>query len=190
MKRPMSIQGVGEGSQKCEWTATIPAAVRTAVPPTALSNTTGEPTDIGTRLMKFEAPVVEGSGTDLPGLIGLLSIEGKRGVIETGAPQFMTFPGPGGYKIDWAPGAIHLPLTKAPSGHLCVITDRYDELESQTGGVVAREVSLLSELSELETPISSTPTSSSSTSYRSAGPLARGVAARVSTSGHDHGLPS
>ena len=56
---------------------------------------------------------------------------------------FLTFPGPGGYKIVWEPGALHLPLSKAPSGHLCLELDHYDRLES-LGGVPTKEMILLS----------------------------------------------
>ena len=55
----------------------------------------------------------------------------------------MTFPGPGGYKIVWEPGALHLPLSKAPSGHLCLELDHYDRLEN-LGGVPTKEMTPLS----------------------------------------------
>ncbi len=72
----------------------------------------------------------------MPGLLGLRTIEANHGVIETaGGRAFMTFPGPGGYTISWAPGAMHMPLVKATSGHLCVELDHYDKLPTTTGGV-------------------------------------------------------
>lgn len=40
----------------------------------------------------------------------------------------MTLPGPGGYEITWAPGAVRLPLEPAPSGHLILPTDAYDKI--------------------------------------------------------------
>jgi hypothetical protein len=133
--------------------------VRTAIPPTAVSNTTGEVMDTSARLMQFEAPIVTGSGHGLPALLGLRSIESKRGVLETGEPAFLTFPGPGGYKVVWEPGAIHLPLVRAPSGHLCVVFDRYAEVDSSVGGIPQKEVTLLA---ELDTATPGAPSSSAS----------------------------
>ena len=33
----------------------------------------------------------------------------------------------------WEPGALHLPLTKAPSGHLCLKLDHFDRLDDEAG---------------------------------------------------------
>eukprot|EP00974_Lingulodinium_polyedra_P120480 11175184-Lingulodinium_polyedra.AAC.1 len=41
--------------------------------------------------------------------------------------EMLVFPGPGGYKIEWAPGAKILPMTSAPSEHLVVPCDHYDK---------------------------------------------------------------
>ncbi len=87
----------------------------------------------------------EGSGSPLPGLLGLRAIERNNGVIETIQGQaFLTFPGPGGYKIIWEPGALHMPLTKAASGHLCLELDHYDKLPTNTtGGIQERNTRIL-----------------------------------------------
>ena len=42
--------------------------------------------------------------------------------------EFLAFPGPGGYKIEWSPGTRLLPMTTAPSGHLVVPCDHFDGL--------------------------------------------------------------
>ena len=95
--------------------------------------------------MRVEAPVCGGSGAELPGLLGLRTIEEKRGVIETSLGQaYLTFPGPGGYTVNWAPGAVHLPLSKAPSGHLCVELDHYEHLVDDPAVPPARQITLLS----------------------------------------------
>ena len=120
----------------------MPIAVRTRTPATAISppgTFQGAPnfeyrTTDSCRLLRVEAPVCSGRGSNLPGLLGLRAIEERRGVIETTPDQaFLTFPGPGGYHIIWEPGALHLPLTKAPSGHLCVELDHWDWLDDEAG---------------------------------------------------------
>ena len=42
--------------------------------------------------------------------------------------QMMAFPGPGGYKIEWSPGTKLLPLVPAPSGHLVIPCDNFEEV--------------------------------------------------------------
>ena len=142
MTWPLHIHGVGEGGQVCNWSANMPIAVRTRTPATAISppgTFQGAPnfeyrTTDSCRLLRVEAPVCSGRGSHLPGLLGLRTIEERRGVIETTPDQaFLTFPGPEGYHIIWEPGALHLPLTNAPSGHLCVELDHFDRLDDEAG---------------------------------------------------------
>ncbi len=79
----------------------MPAAVRIKTPPTA-SSTGGDEPEIA-KLVRVESPVSEGTGSGLPGLLGLRTIERNNGVIETCNGQaFLTFPGPCGYRIEWA----------------------------------------------------------------------------------------
>ena len=42
--------------------------------------------------------------------------------------EFLAFPGPGGYKIEWSPGTRLLPMTTSPSGHLVVHCDHVDRV--------------------------------------------------------------
>ena len=91
---------------------------------------------------QFEAPTVEGEGSDLPALMGLKSISGKKGVIETEpGKERLSFPGPGGYKIEWSPGTRHFPLKSAPSGHLVVPLGDFSRINPSPGGV-AEEVTV------------------------------------------------
>ena len=95
-------------------------------------------------MVHIESPVAEGTGSSLPGLLGLRTIEKNNGVIETiNGQAFLTFPGPGGYKIVWEPGALHMPLVKAPPGHLCLELDHYDKLSTTTGGVPDKSTIIL-----------------------------------------------
>ena len=134
--QPLFIHGVGQGSQRCDYEINLAAAIRIATPPTATGYSRQEPEQESAKLVRITSPICGGTGQDLPGLLGLRTIEANNGVIETaGGRAFMTFPGPGGYEIKWAPGAMHIPLEKAATGHLCVELDHYDKLPTDTGGV-------------------------------------------------------
>ena len=87
----------------------------------------------------FEVPTLEGeSGKDVPALLGLRSMRSKDAVLEM-APgrERLTFPGPGGYTINWPPGTEHFPLEVAPSGHYVIPGDSYEKCQDvEQGGVV------------------------------------------------------
>ena len=82
---------------------------------------------------KFTAPIVSGPGKDLPGLLGLRSLEGQRAIIDTGNRELIP-PGNGKVTIDAPPGSIRIPLVKAPSGQLVMVVDDYERLVAATGG--------------------------------------------------------
>ena len=90
-------------------------------------------------------------------------IERNNGVIKTIQGQaFLTFPEPGGCKIIWEPGALHMLLTKAASGHLCLEVDHYDKIPSGTQGGIADSSTrvLYSGQSSNDSSSSSTPATS------------------------------
>ncbi|CAE8636589.1 unnamed protein product [Polarella glacialis] len=121
MTRPLQIQGVGNGVQSAKWQTELPIAV---------PNTDGTAT-----LHRFETPTVEGSGEDLPALLGLRSIRSKQGVLETAeGKERLSFPGPGGYSIEWSPGTLHFDLEVAPSGHYVIPCDSFDLLPNTAAG--------------------------------------------------------
>ena len=80
-------------------------------------------------LHEAQVNVVEGSGADLPCLLGLDSMTRNNCVIllQEGK-EMLCFPGDKGYFIEWSPGSHLLPLSKAPSGHLVVPCDRFADL--------------------------------------------------------------
>jgi len=120
LERPLAIQGVGNGSQKCEWQITCPIAV--------------PHTDGASHQHKVTAPIVEGSGEELPGLLGLRSLEHERAILDCGN-RMLHFVGPGGAQITLPPGSISIPLQKAPSGHLVMIIDAYEHVQGVQGGL-------------------------------------------------------
>ena len=163
MQQPIDVAGVGDGTQRANWLASLPIAV---------------PNPDGSAVLHtFESPILsQGSGANLPGLLGLRSLRAKRSVLEmTAGRELLTFPGPGGYTINWSPGTIHIPLSTAPSGHLVIVCDAYNQLANRSGGIVPRSLTLHANtnsevIDDDEGPISTTPplgqtgASSSSTS--------------------------
>ena len=99
---------------------------------------TGEATlfDYETPLIDKDPKVPHDTGHQLPLIVGLRSLKGKRAVLELeDEKEMMTFPGPGGYTINWSPGTVRMPMTKAMSGHLMVGCANYDQLPQKAGGV-------------------------------------------------------
>ena len=129
MAQPLRIQGVGNGSQQCEWEMHCPIAV----------DQTGD----GAKKHTFTAPVVQGTGKDLPGLLGLRSLEQQRAILDTGNKELI-LPGPGDVEITLPPGSVRVPLEKAPSGHLVMVVDDYQKIVQRTGGVESKVTHLLS----------------------------------------------
>ena len=112
MERPLSIQGVGSGTQQCTH------EIRT---PIAITDATGQ-----TTVHSWTAPIVRESGAGLPGLLGLRSLESMRAVLDMGH-QELILPGRGDTEIVWPSGTVRLPLHRAPSGHLVLVIDDFRE---------------------------------------------------------------
>ena len=49
--------------------------------------------------------------------------------------EYLTFPGPGGYQIEWSPGTRRYKLERAPSGHLILPCDAFHEVKPTKGGL-------------------------------------------------------
>ena len=114
---PLHVAGVGNGVQTCNWELCIEAAVPTE---------NGPP-----ELLTWKAPIVEGAGEDLPGLLGMDSLKLNRAIIDIEGKRLI-YPGAG--KIEWKfpPGTRVIPLVDSPSGHLCVPIDCYDGIVTPT----------------------------------------------------------
>jgi hypothetical protein len=111
----LHVNGVGSDAAVCDWEAVTPIAVKFA--------------DQAATQETYRANIAEGCGANLPAIFGAVSMEEKDTVlILRKGKQLMAFPGPGGYKIEWSPGTRLLPMVAAPSGHLVVPCDRFDEL--------------------------------------------------------------
>ena len=129
LPKPLRIQGVGNGHQECTHALRIPIAV---------------PDGQGRAFIHtLEAPIVGGTGKDLPGLLGLKTIESLKGLVDTGGRKLI-LPGPEG-SLD-SPGTTKLPLEKAPSGHLVLVVDAYELVHPPKGGLVDSSLTLHSHL--------------------------------------------
>ena len=135
MNTPLRIHGVGSGTNKGEWEVRTPIAVPVL----------NENDELTTELFDFECPSIEGSGEDLPLILGLKSMTEKSGVLEMGkGKRMLTFPGPGGYEIKWAPGAVRIPLHDAMSTHSMIPCEHFDQLKQKkpAGGMPARKMTV------------------------------------------------
>ena len=124
---PLHVAGVGDGSQTCKFKMQCPVAIPTG--DTAL-------------LHNLNATIVEGTGEDLPGLLGLETLENRRAILDMGKRQLI-FPGAGEITYQLPPGSTVIPLEKAPSGHLCMVVDTYNKLSPPSSGGVKRPVPTL-----------------------------------------------
>jgi hypothetical protein len=119
---PLDVAGVGKGTNSAEWEVHIPIAI-------------DEQGD-GTKMSEFRAPSVGGPGKALPALLGLRSMSRQGGVLEMAeGREYLTFPGPGGYQVEWSPGTRRYKLERAISGHLILPCDAFDRVSQKQGGL-------------------------------------------------------
>ena len=125
MNNPLTVSGVGHGTQSAEWRTTVPVCVRDL--------------DSGEILMSdYTAPTIPNA--DTPGLLGLASIMRMRGIVDTFSdPPLLISVGEGGYKLDLSPGSRRFALRRAPSGHLMLPISLYKEFREQGSTEQRRE---------------------------------------------------
>ena len=156
MTTPLQIQGVGDGTQECRWQISCPIAVPYA--------------DGRARLHRVTAPVVTGTGANLPGLLGLKSLEQERSIIDIGN-KMLYFPGPGDVRLELPPGTAAVPLVKAPSGHLVVVIDSYEAVDARRGGVPEASLQLHARpVDDSTTATNTTPTTTTKGTTATRGP--------------------
>ena len=126
MVKPLQVAGVGNGSQEANFRIRLPVAISTTQ---------------GSELHEITSPIVEGSGANLPGLLGLDSLKRNRALLDMDSNKLI-FPGPGEITYELPPGSKVIPLVTAPSGHLVLVTDAYGELSEEQGGVVDSKLTL------------------------------------------------
>ena len=125
----MVVNGVGQGSQEANYKVVCPIAVPHA--------------DGKTYIHQITSPIVEGTGSNLPGLLGLRTLQHERAILDMGR-QELIFPGQGEVKFELPPGSMRIPLKKAPSGHLVMVIDDYEKVAERRGGLPHASLQLLS----------------------------------------------
>ena len=115
--KPLLVGGVGKGTQQCTHDGTLPIAL--------------QPTDgaAAAVLGTYTTPIINGP-SNVTGILGLLAIRGRQGIIDTGNNK-LHFPGPGGAQIQLSPGSETYDLIDAPSGHLLIPCCHYDKLKQK-----------------------------------------------------------
>ena len=111
-KKPMTVGGVGHGTQSCAWDCMLPIA------PCRADGSYCEAT--------FEAPTIEGS--ECPALWGLRSLIEHRAILDC-AGRVLHLQGPTGEaEITLPPGSESYQLEQSPSGHLLLPVSDYKNL--------------------------------------------------------------
>ena len=119
LANPLQVQGVGHGSQRAEYAVTMPVGFgcrQDGVETIARHH--------------FEAPVITQGGRHLPALLGLKSLREKSAVLVMGQGEedlLLILPGEQGMNLQPSPGSVIYPLTTAPSGHLLLRCDRFEQ---------------------------------------------------------------
>ena len=144
MPVPLNVSGVGNGSQQCRFQVRCPIAIPHS--------------DGQARLHSLESPIVEGPGEDLPGLLGLRTLETLRAIMDTGN-RILYIPGPGDVQIILPPGSQAIPLEKAPSGHLVMPIDNFERLRASPPGLPEH----VHEFPSTATTLTATPVCSTTT---------------------------
>ena len=112
MQAPLEIQGVGNGTQRCEWEAVLLITLQSK--------------DGSYAEDRFTAPVIPDSA--VPGLLGLKSMINKRAIVDT-VNKRLIFCGPGPVEIKPPPGSDVYQMEQAPSGHLLLPISDYESLK-------------------------------------------------------------
>ena len=123
--RPMTVSGVGNGTNQAIEQVTCPIAVQT---------TAGK-----VELHTLRAPVIGGSGKHLPGLLGLQTLEANNAVLDIGN-RTLHMLCKGKAQLELPPGTLSVPLEKSPSGHLVMTIDSFEDIQRQRGGLPQRSI--------------------------------------------------
>ena len=141
---PLFVSGVGSGSAVCNETGTFPIGVQykrrpagnPALPARKLAQqmTYEAADDKNPDLEDFVAAIAEGSGENLPAILGRRQMAKDGGILilEEGQEKYITLKG-ASYKLMLGPGARVVDLKSAPSGHLVMKVDDFANAQAKPG---------------------------------------------------------
>ncbi len=94
-----------------------------------------------TKLHKITAPIVQGTGENLPGLLGLRSLEHECGILDCGnsMPHLV---GQGDVQLTLPPGSVSTPVHKALGGYLVNVTGDFEKVTATKGGLPGASLQL------------------------------------------------
>ena len=160
LPKPLEVGGVGNGTQKAFWEATLPLAL-------PIASESG-----GSSIQSMAVPMVDQS--DLPCLWGLTSLTNNRAIVDLTTNR-LHLCGPGDAQITLPPGTTTVQMEREPSsGHLIVPCDLYEEASRNV-----RQTTSATNVRALHTTTTSNAlhaTSSSSSTAPSAQPVPRPAA--------------
>ena len=143
-KTSLTVSGVGNGTNECTHKMTCPIA--------ACHD------DDTVHLHNLTVPIVNPPGDDLPGLLGLKTLQEHNSILDIGGKRLCFLPE--GEKVDLAhllpSGSIVIPLETAPSGHLVMTVDNYEKVAKARGGLQEQSLQLLSNQSPAKEPVQRT----------------------------------
>ena len=118
--KPLNVSGVGKGSEQCHHNCKLPVSLNKAGGGSIKAN--------------FDTPIIPGS--ELPALLGLDTVRGCRGIIDTNTLRLYLL-GPGDYDLSKAlpPGTECIQGELAPSGHFVIPCDSFDQEDTDKGGI-------------------------------------------------------
>ena len=130
MEIPLNVAGVGKGTKMCQWEFDVPMALQLI--------------DGFAKVFHLVVPCVENDtrdmqdvAADLPIIIGTKSLNGNKALIEYNydgkGNGSLTIPGPGGYTVKYEPGATHMKIEMAQSGHPMVACGEFDKVKAAVG---------------------------------------------------------
>lgn len=111
LDRPLSVEGVGQGSSSCSHRAVIPIAMEDGVTGT------------------YSPAVVPNS--QIPALVGFDTLERRRVLLDCFQGKYYEI-GEGGYDIQLSPGSRLLHLHKAQTGHPMIPATQWDKVKPGT----------------------------------------------------------
>ena len=110
LQTPMMISGIGDGSQQAREELTVPVCM-------------------GSQPGHFRTPVVDGSGSGIPGIWGLKSMTKQDAIIDTRGHGAVILPGPGGISMTLSPGSTVLHCERSATGHMFIPTNDWSKLD-------------------------------------------------------------
>ena len=111
-KTPLSVSGVGKGSQTAQTDMILPMAIPTE--------------NMGTMAASFTTPLVPDA--DLPGILGLDSMADLKVIIDVDNRKFY-IPGKSPCKVVPGEDTAIIKMEVAPSGHVMIPCDNFDGLD-------------------------------------------------------------